>query len=572
MFLKVTPQRTGRIHLAIAQSYREGKRGKTRTIESLGYLDELEKQYEDPIAYFKAKAKEMTGAEQERSAAVEVTVYPLEKIDMRKANRKNIGCAVALCHYRALGIEKTLRNAARARSFEYDPNAIMRLLVTERILHPGSKLAAWKNRDSYFFRSDFSDDDVYRCLSFLCEAKDGVVAAANRAISAAGRRDISNVYYDVTNYYFEIDEEDDLRKKGVSKEHRRDPIVQMGLLQDRNAVPITYRTFPGNTSDCLTMLPALSDLKRDYSLERIIVVADKGLNTSDNIAACVLDNNGFVLSQSIRGTKSPEDVRRWVLDEAGYVSNREGTFKSKSRPQDKMVHIKGNDGRTHDVAIGVKMVAFWSAKYAARARHKRTEVLRKAAELVACPSAYSKATHCGAARYVKNISFDKKTGEIIEDAGAHAELDTEAIAEAQACDGYYCIITSEEDRAAGEIIDIYQGLWRIEEAFKITKSQIEARPVYVSMKEHIEAHFLTCYLALVIIRLIQQDTGFLHSAEAITDELKAMSASHETANWWLFDHRSDLSDELCESVGIDLSRKRMQLKEIKGILATVNKN
>ena len=571
MFLKLTPQRTGRVHLAIAQSYRVGKKGKTRTIKSLGYLDELKKEYTDPIAHFRAKAAQMTKAERESAAATEITIYPLKKIDKRKDNRKNIGCAIALAHYNALGIEATLRNATRRKSFAYDPNAILRLLVTERILNPASKLAAWNNKGAYFFRCDFSDDDVYRCLDFFCEMKDAVLTALNRAIKKAGRRDLSNIYYDVTNYYFEIDEEDDFRKKGVCKKHRSDPIVQMGLLQDKNALPIAYKTFSGNTSDCLTMLPVLRDLKRDYGLGRVIVVADKGLNTSENIAACVLDKNGFVLSQSIRGTKSPEDLRKWVLEDSGYKANADNTFKSKSRLQDKIVHVLGSDEKMHDVAVSVKVVAFWSAKSAARARHKRAKVLDKARALVADPSAYTKATHHGAAKYVKNISFDKKTGEILEDAGAKATLDLETIAKDEACDGYYCIVTSEEGLSDGEVIDIYQGLWRIEETFKITKSQLKARPVFVSLKDHIEAHFLICYIALVILRLIQQDTNFSHSAEAIINELKAMSGSNEEANWWLFDHRSDLSDELCASVGIDISKKRMRLKDIKAVLASVNK-
>jgi hypothetical protein len=158
----------------------------------------------------------------------------------------------------------------------------------------------------------------------------------------------------------------------------------------------------------------------------------------------------------------------------------------------------------------------------------------------------------------------------LEDAGKHAALDEDFIKEQERCDGYYCIITSETGLSEKRIIDIYKGLWRIEEAFKITKSDISTRPVYVWKPKHIEAHFLTCYIALTILRLMQKDTGFAYSVAVILDEVSKMSGSRDEDNWWLFDHRSDVSDELCKLVGIDLSRKRMQLKEIKEVLALVN--
>ena len=161
----------------------------------------------------------------------------------------------------------------------------------------------------------------------------------------------------------------------------------------------------------------------------------------------------------------------------------------------------------------------------------------------------------------------------------HAELDVAAIAKDEACDGYYyyyyyyyCIITSETKLADQEIIDIYRGLWRIEEAFKISKSDLSTRPIYVATPKHIEAHFLTCYIVLSIMRLIQYDLGFKHSAASIINEIASIAGTHTQDNWWLFDHRSDLSDELCESVGIDLSRRYLQLNEIKSILSSKTEN
>lgn len=571
MFVKKSGRKGGRVYLSLAQNYREGNKTKSRTIESLGYLDELEKQYDDPIAHFKAICEEQNALAKAERAAVAVTIHPAEKIDARTANRKNIGCAIPLWHYNSLGIEKVLRNATRTMRHEFDFNAIMRLLVMERIIKPGSKLSAVSNKDNYFFKSDFSDDDVYRALDVFAHAKKKIISAMNKHIETQGKRNTSHVFYDVTNHYFEIDEEDELRRKGVEKNRRPDPIVQMGLLQDANAIPLNYEIFPGNTNDCVTLLPVIKDLKEEFKLDRVIVVADKGLNTSDNIAAAILDRNGFVFSQSIRSTKSKKELREWVLSDEGYKVNEHKTFKIKSRQDMKTIHVEGEDGKVKHVDVEVKIVSYWSAKYASRARHKRAEAIEKARKLISNPSAFTKTTSYGAAKYVNNISFDKKTGEVIEDAGKHATLDEELIAREEACDGFYCIITSETHLPDQEIIDIYKGLWRIEEAFKISKSDLSTRPVYVHTPLHIEAHFLTCYIALTIIRLIQFDTGFRYSAASIINEIAALSGTHLQDNWWIFDHRSELSDELCNTVGIDLRRKHLKLNEIKSILSSVNK-
>lgn len=208
MYLKTTNYpKTGRAYLSLTEGYRENGKSKSRTVEGLGYLDELEKHYDDPIAHFKAEAKRRTAELQARKAEVIIKIKPGQRIDKKTpGNRKNIGSAVPMAYYNDLLIERVIRNASRGRRFEYDANAILRLLVIERLLNPGSKLVAFKNRHHYFFRSDFSDDDMYRSLDFFCLIKDRIVASMNRQIKAQGKRDTSAVFYDVTNYHFEIDQ------------------------------------------------------------------------------------------------------------------------------------------------------------------------------------------------------------------------------------------------------------------------------------------------------------------------------------------------------------------------------
>ena len=581
MYVKETKQKNGRVNIAIVEGRWENGTCRQRTVKGFGYVDVLAKSHDDPRAYVQSLCKKMNAEKEKAAEAVNVKIHPLEKIDKATVGRKNIGSAVALSHYNTLGIEKVLRNNTRKSKVHFDINAIMRLLTIERILNPGSKFSAWEKRSGYFFRSEFSDDDVYRSLDTFADAKDSVIAAMNKHIAAEHGRDLTNIFYDVTNYYFEIDKSDDFRKKGVSKEKRPKPIVALGLLQDARGIPLNFETFAGNTHDAETMIPVMARIKEQMGISRVIVVADKGLNCSDNIAAMVGTGNGFIFSQSIRGTKSPEELRAWVTSEAGYKktseSNGTTTFKIKSRQDFKEITLEGKinkkTGRAKKVKVKVDVlvVAFWSAKYAARARKERERVLEKSRALISDSGALSRATSYGAAKYVKNISFDKETGEIIENAHKLPVLDKEKIAAEEALDGYYVIITSETDMKAEAVIDAYRELWRIEESFKITKSVLSARPVYVSTKKHIEAHFLICYVALTIMRLIQLTTGFAYSAETIARELSQMDGMHIQDNWWRFEHRNDTTDALCQSVGIDLTRKNMRLEEIKGILAQVNR-
>ena len=570
MYLHKSKRKDGRVYLALAEGYRQDGKPKMRTIESLGYLDKLQEAYDDPIAHFQAICEERNAAREAEAQAVAIEIHPRQKIDKRTAARKNIGSAVLLAVYNALGAETVIRNATRGSKADYDANAVMRLLVVERILDPGSKKRAWENRDRYFFRTEFELEDTYRALDVLCACRDRIVSAANRAVDKMGVRDTACVFYDVTNYYFEVDEPGGLRQKGVSKEHRSSPIVQMGLLQDSGGIPIGYRLFPGNTPDACTMLDVLSGMKRDYGCRRVVAVGDKGNNCSTNIAALTAGGDGFVYSQSIRGAKSDAELKGWVLSEAGYARTCDGegrtTYKVKSRQGYKTVTVEGDDGRKKKVDVDVKYVAFWSEKYQRRARRERQAAIDKAKRLVADPGAYAAATHFGAAKYVRGLKVDAKTGEIVEAAGA-LELDEERLAAEEACDGYYCIVTSETEMSDSEVIEAYRGLWRIEESFKVTKTDLETRPVYVSREEHIEAHFLTCYVALCILRIIQAATGGKYSARVIADELSAMCGTHLEGNWWRFDHRTDASDDLCRMAGIDLTRQNMQLKDIKAVLS-----
>ena len=570
LYLKRDKKKNGRVYLSITESYRnETGKQRNRVVKSLGYLDDLEREW-GPSALDKCKqiCAGMTEEARAQRSPQHLLIHPDEELDLDTCYRKNIGIAVPLSYYNLLGIEPTLRNACKKRQVRFDCNAVMRLLVADRLFDKGSKLSAWQNKDKWFFESKFSLDDIYRALDVFAAAKTSVLFRMNKTLAQTGLRSKSgNVFYDVTNYYFEIDEADELRKDGVCKEHRPNPIVQMGLLQDCNGIPMTYRLFPGNTNDCNTMIPVLSDLKHEFKLDRIIAVADKGLNCSDNIAALYAKGDGFVFSQSIRGKKSAGELRDWVTNEEGYIQTND-EYKIKSRQAYKTVTLKAQDcenGKSQKIEIPVKQVAFWSKKYALRAERERADAIAKARELAACPSKYNASIHYGAAKYLDGIVVDKKTGEILE-AGREVVFNEERLAEERRLDGYYVIITSEVNLTDEEILDTYRGLWRIEESFKVTKSDLEARPVFVRTAEHIEAHFLICYIALTLVRIMQFITGYQYSARAILDALSAASCTHANANWWLFDYRTKLTDELFSLIGHKTPMRWMRTKDIKSLL------
>ena len=285
--------------------------------------------------------------------------------------------------------------------------------------------------------------------------------------------------------------------------------------------------------------------------------------------------NGYVFSFSVRGGAAK--FQEYVLNESGYVdasgnpATDDADFKVKSRLEARDISVTMRDGKKKTKQVYEKQVVFWNRKYFNKARAERAEVLAKAEALIKSPGKFTKATTYGAAAYILNIDYDKNTGEVRGKDGKALLLDESRIAEEEKYDGYYAIVTSELHMTDSEIIDIYRGLWEIEETFRITKSDLAARPVHLQEYDHIDAHFLICFISLVIIRLIQKETGKKYSAAAIIETLNKIECIHEFENIYLFGHRSELSAELGKAFGIDFSKKRLRLDEIKKILGDVKR-
>ncbi len=567
---KSTNKKTGRTYLSIVSSYydKKTKQSRTATVRSIGYLDELEKKYDDPIAFFTEEVRKMNEKHYEERLPVNLKISLDESMESNYDGLKNFGYAALSKIYHELKIDTFLKNRQRHSKEKYDANAIMKLLVFSRLLYPGSKKKTFENRDMFFEKFDFSLDDIYRCLSFFNKYSDDLQFWLHERIKEQYGRNTDLVYYDVTNYYFEIDKQDELRKKGVSKEHRPDPIVQMGLFMDTNGIPITYKLFPGNAPDKTTLIPALGKIQREYSLGRIIIVADRGITTGDNIWYILSAKNGYILSYSVRS--ADREFKDYVLDEDGYIHKGDG-FKIKSRLYPREIKVTSVRGKKLKKTVDEKQVIFYSPKYAAKAKQERAQALIKAMDLIKNPAKYNKSTSFGAAKYVKNLTFDAKTGEILESVYQHLSFDEEKLREEEKFDGYYAIVTSEYKESPEKIIEMYRGLWKIEESFKVTKSDFESRPAYLSLKEHIDAHFLTCFISLVIIRILEYRLKWKYSVTEILESLSRASCCNIKENYYLFSFYNDVLKDIGNELDIDFSKKYMKLGDIKKILGEVKK-
>lgn len=566
MYLRKThDKRLGRTYLTIAHGYRESGKVKVKTIKTLGCLEDLQKQFDDPIAHFTVIAKEME-SERRQSKNTTIALDMSEQILQGSILRKNYGCVIYSKIYHELEIGRFLDNARRHEKYRFNTEAMMRLLLYSRLLWPSSKRASFNNKDQFFDKFDFDLPDVYSALTHYDKIADKLQQHLHEKVVEQYSRSTDLVYYDVTNYYFQTEKQDSLRRNGCNKEGRKKPIVQMGLLMDKASLPIMYKIFPGNTHDSQTLMPMLAEVKKRYSTKRIIAVADKGLNSGDNIAFNTALGDGYIYSKSVRGASA--DFKAWVIDSEGYRNiGTEYKLKSKIVPDAKIsitVEKPGNKKGTGKKTITVeqKWVAFYSEKYAKRAKRKREEVLAKASDMIKNPGKYKGVLDYGAAGYIKNIKVNKETGEILETADI-LSLDMEKIAEDEKYDGYYAIVTSELDDSDEHIVNMYRGLWRIEESFKITKSVLNTRPIYLQTEEHVNAHMLICFIALLIGRIIERRLDGKYTVQKIAETLQKVNCSNIGQNIWLFDHADEVTDDMNVAFGTDFGRKQMTLKEIK---------
>lgn len=584
MYLKQTKQKNGRVNLSIVHGYRDPVTGKTKhkVIKNLGYVDEYVDEFSDPVAHFKQVAKEM---EAERLASLDNLVH-IGDIDLNEEMELNedalyhLGFLPLSSLFHELKLDRFLISRQRRFKIDFSLKDVLQLLIYTRILSPGSKLQSHFAKHKFPMNLNCELHDVYRGLDYLSQLKEELLLHTHQQVNEHYGRRTHHVFYDVTNYFFEIDQEDEFRKKGFCKHNSRNPLVQMGLLLDQDALPITYRLFEGNTHDSQTMLPILYETRKEYGLGRIITVADKALNSGDNIAFLMAKGDGFIFSQKIRG--ADKELQEYVMDPTGYRTvqgvvrgldgkEEEGVvFKMKSRPYPQEFWVTHADDKKRKIPLDVKQIICYNELYARRQRHKRQEAIEKAKKIIQSPSRYNKSETAGALRYVGNIRYDSETGEVIE-SEKHPYLDEEQIRKDAIFDGYYAIITSEYEMPDREVVEAYHGLWEIERSFRITKTTLKARPIYLSLEQRIEAHFLVCFLSLLFLRLLSKRLDNKYSPEQIVDALKRYQASLFDANIYRVTSYNEVIEALGKALDLDLQKRYLSQERMRQLIARTKK-
>ena len=429
-------------------------------------------------------------------------------------NPKRMATCVLDPVFRALGLDELFASIKCTSRIKYDLQGIVRLLVYGRLLEPASKLATMGQNDDYYVPlvKSTNQDNVYDALDVIYANLKQIVQRMNTCITRGVGRNTHMMFYDVTNFFFEIAQPDDdllddegnvlekgLRKMGVSKENRRQPIVQIGLFLDDNGIPVSFETFPGNTLDHHTLRPALKNTLGDFGLERFVLVADRGMYSGTNMYAVREAGNGYIVSKSLRKTDRRE--RAWATDPKGYTVVS-ADFRHKSR----IVKRTVTDERGGKHEIQEKVVVYWSRSFYERERNENRSFMEFLLKLKENPCSYriTAAQSKGLRRFLKREYFNKVTGETVDSTNLMPMIDEEKLKEFNGLMGYYQIVTSELALSDREIIEKYHGLTQIEDQFREMKGTLETRPVFVNTPEHVKAHLMVCFIALTMLRIIQR--------------------------------------------------------------------
>ena len=498
-FLKKSNLKKG-LYLQIYESYYDPERkgGAHRSYKALGYLDDLiASGIEDPVAFYKSEVdrlnqerKNLKYKENAKQISDETPEKLLGYFPLKNINDK-------------LGVKKYIDLMQSVTGFRFNVYDLISALVYARAVDPCSKAKTFEDIiPKLFDKYGFSLDQLYSGLEYIGLEYEKIIEIYNHQIHALYPFDTSHTYFDCTNFYFEIDREDDLRRKGPSKENRKEPIVGMGLLLDAHQIPIGMKIYPGNESEKPVIRTIIDGLKRRNNISgKTIQVADKGLNCAENIIHALKAGDGYIFSKSVK--QLPETEKIWVLLDNDYrdVKDSDGTvlYRIKECVDDFSYTVTDENGRKKAVKLTEKRVVTFNPQLAKKQKYEINRLVEKAKTLKACQAKRSE--YGDSAKYVTFTATDKKGNET--DNTVSVTLNETAISKALQLAGYNLLVTSEIKMSGSEIYAAYHNLWRIEESFRIMKSQLDARPVYLQKETTITGHFLICYLAILLTRILQ---------------------------------------------------------------------
>ena len=561
LFLKQNKKNKG-IYLQLCDSTydRTLGYGTHKVVESLGYVDDLIAQgIPDPIEYYSKLIKERNAANKKKTKADSIRESCLE------APLKNLGHFLVKGINDGLGVKQLIDFIGMRSGHSYSLYDVLSSLVYARIVDPCSKHKTFEEvLPSLFDNEDITLDHIYDSLVALGKEYELIIDIYNKNIEEKWGRNTNHAYFDCTNFYFEIDCEDDFRRKGPSKENRHDPIVGMGLLLDADNVPIGMKIFPGNQSEKPVIREIIKELKERSKIDtKIVRVADKGLNCAENIYSTAFDKDGYIFSKSVK--QLPQVEKTWILLDQDYkeVRNKDGSLKYKYKEWvDKFPYsFKDKDGKNVNFEIYEKRIVTFNPKLAEK---KRAEILKMVDHVINLSARSAKRCEYGdAVKYTNFFSTDDDGN--ITNSKVVSRINEDAVNQDLQLAGYNLLVTSEANLPAVEIYDAYHNLWRIEETFRLMKSQLSARPVYLQKKESIIGHFLVCYVAVLLIRLLQFKLfKNQYSTETIVDFMKKFQLFKVSNNGYFAFH-------LLNDFGVDL-RDKYTLNVRNGFYTNVQVN
>ena len=543
----------------------------SKVVEKLGTYDELKEKLngEDPIEWAKAYVAELTRKEKEEKREVLVRYSPAKQIEKDEQKSFNGGYLFLQQIYHQLGLSKISKVISDKYKFTYNLDSVLSRLVYSRIIFPASKLATCEQSKLFMEKPEFELQHVYRSLEVLAKESDYIQSELYKNSLKICDRNKGILYYDCTNYFFETEQEDGLRQYGVSKEHRPNPIVQMGLFMDGDGFPLAFCINKGNTNEQVTLKPLEKKIISDFGLSRFVVCTDAGLASVANRKFNDIQDRAFITTQSIKKLKA--SLREWALDSTGWkMSGSDVLYDLTELNEDSNLDLTFYKERwIKEKDLEQKLIVTFSTKYQKYQQSIRNRQIERAQKVI--DTNPGKLKKCNSNDYKRFISKSHCTenGEVAENESY--SIDTDLIAGEAAYDGFYAVCTNLDDDASA-IIKVNQRRWEIEESFRIMKSEFKARPVYLQRDDRIEAHFTTCFISLMIYRILEKKLGEKYTCHDIVTGLRDMNFFEITGEGYLPTYtRTDLTDDLHDAFGFRTDYQIVNTKQMKKIFKDTKK-
>ena len=571
MRLMISPSKNAKSFYVI-QSIRRNGKNSSEIVEKLGTEKYIKETYgvEDAEAWARAYVEKLNKDEVNKIHKVLIPFATDTRIPVGKQLSFNAGYFFLQKIYYQLGLPSICKKIAKNHSFDYDLNSILSRLVYGRILYPSSKLSCMEQSKSLIEQPNFELHHIYRALSVLAENSDYIQAQLYKNSKKIIKRSTGVLFYDCTNYFFEIEQEAGIKQYGVSKEHRPNPIVQMGLFMDKSGIPLAFCINKGNQNEQLSLKPLEQQIMRDFELSKFVICTDAGLSSEANRKFNNYGERSFITTQSIKKLK--ENLKAWALDPTGWsleggeetfdISQLEDTPENHKKLFYKQQWIEGWD-KEREIAFNQNLIVTYSLKYKQYQQTIRNRQVERAIKAMQNPSTLERHTQTDAKRFIikTNVTND---GEIAEN--KVYQLNTEAIQEEAKYDGFYAVCTNLDDDP-WEIAKINHDRWEIEESFRIMKSEFDARPVYMQRDDRIKAHFLTCFISLMIYRILEKQLNEKFTCEDIINTLQEMNMRKIDVHGCIPCYtRTSITDALHENAGFRTDYEILSPKVAAGII------